>query len=133
VRHIFITFCLYALTLLACKKDNANRSDIYGKWQWENSIGGFTGRDTIKPFSNSLVFLTFKHDMTYTTMLNGQVIFQGTFQILTVNSQRIIRLNNFVPAAGLMFENNGAMIQIDNNKLRLTDYQISEPYTHSFK
>ena len=130
------TFFILALccgTLLACRKSTPNRIDIYGQWQWENSVGGFTGVDTIKPSSNSLVTLTFKNDMTYTTELNGQIISHGSFQISTVNNQKVLTLNNFVQIAGLWLGNNGTTIQISNNKLHLTDYEVSEPYTHNFK
>ena len=124
---------ILAVTLLGCKKQATSRVSIYGPWQWENSIGGFTGSDVIKPIANSEVVLTFMEDMTYSTALNGQITSHGTFQIMTLNSQKVLLINNFATIKGLWMENNGELIVISNSKLHLTDYQVSEPYTHNFK
>lgn len=131
---MIFSFC--ALTQLACKKDGVNpghRGNIYGHWQWVNSTGGFTGKDTINPPPRSAVFVDFRNDMTYATTIEAQIISQGTFEISTVDNVRILHLKNFVKTSGLWFEVNGEIIQIDNNNLHLTDYQISEPYTHNFE
>jgi hypothetical protein len=132
MRQSFFILSFFVVTLLGCKKSVTN-VDIYRQWKWENSIGGFTGIDTIMPSQNSIVTLNFKNDMTYSAELNGQIISDGTFQILTINNQKILRTNNFLPIEGLWLENNGSIIQIENNKLHLTDYEVSEPYTHNFQ
>lgn len=71
--------------------------------------------------------------MTYTAALNGQIAFRGTFHIATPGSQKILLLDNYTPINRLYMVGIGESISISNNELHLTDYQVSEPYTHKFK
>src|SRR3954466_6504405 len=73
---------------------------IIGNWQWINSIGGFTGHDTIKPEPNATVILILNPDHTYKRTSNGKIIAQGTYDIINVESifdkskQQAIRFDN---------------------------------------
>ncbi|MBE7171565.1 MAG: hypothetical protein INR73_13300 [Williamsia sp.] len=132
MRQVLIVL-LSALVLLCCRKQVADDANIYRSWQWVNSVGGFTGQDVIKPASNTVVTLTFWPNMTYTAALNGQIAFRGTFHIATPGSQKILLLDNYTPINRLYMVGIGESISISNNELHLTDYQVSEPYTHKFK
>lgn len=70
--------------------------------------------------------------MTYTTTLNGQITSHGTFQIMTLDSQKVLLMNNFTSIKGLQIENDSKSVAVSNNKLQSTNYQVSEPYTYNF-
>ncbi|MDZ4757011.1 MAG: hypothetical protein SGJ10_02575 [Bacteroidota bacterium] len=121
-----------AILFFSCKKDNAT-NNLYKKWQWQNSVGGFSGHDSIAPSLDSTVILNLMSDMIYNVQLNGQIKASGTFQTSTIDNQKVIKLNNYSPVNKLYIQNQGATYTIIDNKLQLKDYNISEPYIHYFR
>jgi hypothetical protein len=132
MQRSFLILSCCILVLLSCKK-RADAPFIFRQWTWENSVGGFTGRDTLRPPAGGIITLTINLNRTYTTQLNGQVISQGSFQLLRENNETILRLSNYTQTGMLTLQTNGTAIQTGNNALHLTDYDMSEPYTHHFK
>lgn len=118
--------------LFACKKDKDEYSEVAGKWQWEKSVGGMSGADTLKPPSNATVFLTLRPNRTYTVTLNNQVVNQGTYDIQAPADLPVLYLDNFSSAVGgLLISSSGVSFENKGNRLFLTDYH-TEPYTHHF-
>lgn len=132
MRLLFLLIGL-VLMLVSCRKDKDDNKDIYHQWKWENSIGGFTGNDTVKPTNNTTVTLTLKRDMSFIEESNGQPVSQGSFRITTVGTQKILQADSLSSVTGVWFINHGAIVTIKEDRLHLTEYQVSEPYTHYFK
>ncbi len=133
--HIPVTIAVICFSILtsSCKKESNTVIAIYKTWQWQNSIGGFSGNDTIQPSTNTVVTLTFKRNLTYTTSMNGQTLSGGSFTISKINDQVILYPQNFTASGGLFLCNNGGVMTAANNMLQLQDYNISESYTHNFR
>jgi hypothetical protein len=105
MRHIRIVLPIFFIvTFLSCKKDNENDlqklNTVVGEWTWINSCGGFTGTDMQTPTSsNSTKRIIFKdnsefimlengdtiHKTTYFTSREKSILFQDTFNFVTVN------------------------------------------------
>jgi hypothetical protein len=85
---IFVITITFMVLLLSCKKHvkdaqykTTETPSLIGNWIWENSTGGISGNDTIIPPANSIVFISFKSDMTFTLKEDEQIISQGTYQV----------------------------------------------------
>lgn len=125
---------IITLLIVSCSKKTTtpNSEKLNGKWEWINSVGGFTGIDTIKPIPDSTVTITFKDNMTYSTSLNRHIIATGNYQLLNKDNQKILLIKNFTPIEGLYLGINGSQIKFEDNRLYLMDFEVSEPYTHKF-
>lgn len=124
---ILIGFFLIAV-YSSCKKNSlALSSNLDGQWQWEYSIGGIAGQK-IKPQNNRISLLTFSADSLFSVTENGNLSVNGTYHITDTSSDKVIHFSN-----GYFGDPNGEMYLIQNNELILTDYMISDGYTHYYK
>jgi hypothetical protein len=114
-----------SLIAVACTKDSEQAKDITGKWQWEMSVGGFTGNDTLRPSAGTAVYLWLKNDGTYQRSANDEVTGEGSYAVTEVTSiftnttQKAIRFDNN--------SSNEKLIQWNGNQLILLDNHV-EPY-----
>ena len=130
-----ISFVIFILleVFLSCSKKTTSfvGKSIVGNWQWINSVGGFTGHDTLKPNLDTSVILILAPDHTYKRTLNGQITAQGSYDLISVESiygkskREAIRFDNFAT-------NDGLIINLDEPNLTLSDNHV-EPYTHFYK
>jgi hypothetical protein len=130
--YSFTLFFLVA-TIASCSKENILTLDksIVGKWQFLDSIGGLTGNDTIKPPANTTIILALNSDKTYNRTVNGQIIVQGTYDIINVQSifsaspQPAIRFDNLT-------SNDGLIINLHEPNLSLDENHV-EPFEQFYK
>jgi hypothetical protein len=123
VVNIFISYSQKTTSLV-------NKS-IVGEWQWINSVGGFTGHDTLKPGPNTNVLLIFNPDQTYKRTLNEKITEHGSYEIINVESifdksnQQAIRFSDSTAHQPLI-------INLDEPNLTLSDNHV-EAYVHFYK
>jgi hypothetical protein len=103
------------------------------KWRWIYSVGGFTGRDTIRPNNSATVTFFIAPKNTYSIEVNGLLVSNGKYSIRKENQQEILELSNQSPVGGLSFGPNGVTVRLQTDTLVLMQYKISEQYTHIFK
>jgi len=116
------------LIFSGCKKSNIQTHILTGQWQWQYSEGGIAGQKII-PENNRILLLNFNQDSTFSVTENGSASFNGIYQItIDTTYGKVIHFNpnNFG-------DPNGEIYIIQNNQLILTDYMISDGYTHYYK
>jgi uncharacterized protein YjiK len=113
----------------SCKKNSlAISSNLTGQWQWEYSIGGIATQK-IKPENNRISLLTFYADSLFSVTENGNPSLNGTYHITTDTT--FGKVIHFSP--DYFGSPNGEAYLIKNNELILTDYMISDGFTHYYK
>jgi len=102
-------------------------SDLTGQWQWTHSIGGMA-TTTIKPGENEKDILIISPDSSYTWMMNGTVKSNGRYHLTFDTTYG--KIVHFIP--GFLGDPNGEIYTIQNKQLVLSDYMISDGFTHYF-
>ena len=127
-----IIHTVFALLLLftSCKKKFDN--SLTGKWKWISSIGGFATH-TIKPTSGLVVTINFGSDLSYTTYVNGQKQSQGVYYLTPAQNYTIIHFDKGVITDKLSLFDAELISSMENGKLYLSDYNISDGYGHYFE
>ncbi len=127
MKNIVLFVILFALASVACSKNVAVIMDqsVVGKWKWMYSVGGFTGKDTVKPGTNTTM-LIFNPNHTYEKVVNGTTVAQGMYTIVNVKS---IFTGTSAPAIRFdnADDNHTLLIEMDGAQLILSDNHV-EPY-----
>ncbi|HLK31355.1 MAG TPA: hypothetical protein VKT28_22440 [Puia sp.] len=97
MKALFCFVIIIVSGLFSCKKSSSDAS-IVNQWQLvqENwSIGAGSG--VTKPSADSSVLLILHSNYTYSSLLNGNIICQGTYSVSTnaSDSEKDLQLNNF--------------------------------------
>ncbi len=121
---ILLITSFFFLTFNSCKKTNSN---LTGQWQWTYSRGGFA-TSIVKPGGNEKDILIINSDSTYNRMKNGAVTSNGKYGITFDTSYgKVVHFN-----PDFLGSPNGEIYTIQNKQLILTDYMISDGFTHYF-
>jgi hypothetical protein len=130
---LFLLSCM--LLAQACTRDGASvtqdRTDIYGQWQWDHSIGGIFGA-RVDPKQDSLVLLTITSDLHFSCQVNGRTVKNGVFKLSTT-PPRLIDFGVPFFAGGLLISSGVVMPELKNGRLILYDYHVGDGFTHEFK
>ncbi|NCI46196.1 hypothetical protein [Sediminibacterium soli] len=118
-----LVFAMLVITFVgtACSKDADKPNDVVGKWQWTMSVGGMTGKDTLRPPANTTVYLFLNANGSYQKTSNGQQSAEGYYSIVSVKSifsgqmQSSIKFDNSVGDERLIGWDNGRLILTDNH------------------
>jgi hypothetical protein len=132
MRKLLFLLAVSSLLFSACEKDTEATTDIYGTWQWESSIGGIGGQ-TLQPAVNTTVIIKVNKDKSFTIEKNGVETYKGNFSITNMNNKEVLVLNQGVSLSdgAALYENQSFSLQ--QNKLYLEDYMITDGYRHIFK
>lgn len=84
MRSLIFLSCLL-LTVAGCKSEEPAHP-IVGKWQWTESIGGFTGGMTVRPQPSERLILQFTNNGTFSLSLNDTVGVSGTYRLAAIRS-----------------------------------------------
>ena len=127
----FVLIVFGFITIPGCKKNDitvADDSNLIGQWQWEYSEGGLAFHK-ITPENNSVRLLNFFPNSTFSVTENGNTSFNGTYHVTgDTTSGKVIHFNS-----DQFGDPNGEAYTIKNNQLILTDYMISDGFTHYYK
>ena len=89
MRHLslLLSVVLCLSSLIGCKKNKTDLApSIIGKWELRKQTGGIAGGETIYPSGNGTI-LEFSADI-YTKYKNGQIIENGTYNIIKATSNQ---------------------------------------------
>ncbi|MEO8821014.1 MAG: hypothetical protein ABI267_01605 [Ginsengibacter sp.] len=126
---VLLTALIFIFPFNSCNKDGASNPRLIGQWQLESTTGGISG-GTIKP--SEKIVLIFNQDSTYALKEDGTITVNGYYHVkYDTTYGKVVYLDAilivFLPGV------NGEIYAIQNNNLTLTDYMISDGYSHYFK
>lgn len=128
MKPLIFLFCL-SLILPGCKSNEPSHP-IVGKWQWTESIGGFTGQMTVRPKPDERLIFQFTNNGTFSLSLNDTAGISGTYRLAAIRSiykgadAPGIYLENVVyrkPYVFPGFQNQMVLMSLSRDKLELAD------------
>ena len=133
MKKYFLLFfsILFYFPFNACTKTTDNNTNLVAQWQWMYSFGGIAAMK-INAAPN-IVVINIKSDSTYTYSENGVIKSNDRYKLTYTNANKAVI--NFINlnASKVWFEPNGEIYSIKNDTLMLTDYMISDGFTHYFQ
>jgi len=123
------------MVLVSCKKDQdkvAASNSLTAIWKWSYSTGGFAAH-TIYPSPARMVILSFYSDSSYTVHVNTQLTQHGVYSTYFARNYRVIHFDKLIAVDKLYLEFDQLVSKIENGKLVLYDYQVSDGYGHYFE
>lgn len=118
------------LVLFSCKKNHDNT--LTGTWKWDYSIGGIAV-NKVSPTNNITVSLKISDDLTYTALINNQLIQSGKYNLSNNQNYTIIHFDKTIVVDKLVLFNDQLIFKIENGTLKLNDSNVSDGYTHLFE
>jgi len=128
---LLIYFLVIVVTLNSCTRTVDINSNLVGQWQWAFSYGGFAVQKINS--SPNIVILNFNSDSTYTYMENGVLKSNDRYHITRIDPNNVVLNLTNLNYSKLWLSPNGEILSIKNDTLTMTDYMISDGYSHYFK
>lgn len=103
MKHFVLLFLL--LPLSSCKKDKKEVPEtvqLYGKWKFINSKGGFNGTDVVTSPTGTIKYLVLKESFEYQMVNNNQVEKTGKYDLSSGQSNLSKKTSDFIH-----FDNDG--------------------------
>jgi len=135
MKAILTTFLVFLIMsiIFSCSKEKPRSLDasLLGKWEYIQSIGGFTGKDTLRPPLNTTIILSLNSSQAYSISSNGQVTKQGTYKVINIqnfmtgSNQYGIQFDDFSSNSGLLIDFNEPILSLSDNHY--------EPYGHLYR